>query len=98
MHPLLTYQLFHYVDSENTERLLHSTHYYNKEILGRLFDASRYAVISDGLLDWMVNSGRYDGGEKLRDFVLQQLERDFRLVETVEGAYMGPTRIYERHR
>ena len=96
MHPLLTYQLFHFVDSDDTQRLLRSTHYYNKEILTRLLDDSRYAVISDGLLDWMVNSGRYDGGMQLQDAILAQLHRDFRLVETVEGAYMGPTRIYER--
>ncbi len=92
--PPLTWQLFLYTDSEDTE-LVREQHYYNREIIDEwLGGAADYAVIGDGLVDWMINSGRYDGGAELHGFISERLETGFEFVAVAPDGYMGPTRVY----
>ncbi len=92
--PPLTWQLFLFTDSDDTA-LARRQHYYNREIIDEwMSHEADYAVIGDGLVDWMVNSGRYDGGEQLRSFIFERLERDYELLDVAPDGYMGPTRIY----
>lgn len=90
----LTWQLFLFTESTDTA-LVRRQHYYNREIIDEwMSHEADYAVIGDGLVDWMVNSGRYDGGEQLRSFISERLERDYELVDVAPDGYMGPTRVY----
>ena len=92
--PPLTWQLFLFTESTDTA-LVRRQHYYNREIIdGWMSREAEYAVIGDGLVDWMVNSGRYDGGEQLRSFIFERLERDYMPLDVAPDGYMGPTRIY----
>lgn len=92
--PPLTWQLFLFTEATETE-LVRRQHYYNREILDEwLTTQADYAVIGDGLLEWMVSSGRYEDGEELRDFITERLERDWVPVATAADGYLGPTRVY----
>ena len=94
LFPELTWQLFLFSESNDTETV-RARHYYNKEMIDEwLRGKATYAVIGDGLVDWMLHSGRYERGEELRDFIFSRLEANYTLLETVQGSYMGPTHIY----
>ena len=93
--PELTHQLFRYTDSADTEAV-RLRHKYNREMIAEwLSGEAQYAVVSDELLGWMVGSARYQDGVGLRDFMMSRIEDNYTLVETVEGSYHGPTRIYK---
>lgn len=96
LHPLLTFQLYHYVDTQDTAMLRSKTHYYNKEILQELLSQLNYAVMSEETWRWMEHSGRYAQGTALRQFLTKQLEQNFMLVRIVPDSYAGPTYIYKR--
>lgn len=96
LHPLLTFQLYHYVDTPDTALLRRHTHYYNKEILQELLAQLNYAVMSEETWRWMEQSGRYAQGAALRKFLTKLLEENFMLVRIVTDSYAGPTYIYKR--
>ncbi len=92
--PPLTHQLFLFRDTPDTEaaRRRHAFNY--AMIDGWLSGGVKYAVISEGFVDWMLHSGRYEQGQRLHDFIHSRLDENYTLVETVDGSFRGPTRIY----
>jgi len=94
LFPELTHQLYLFAASGDPD-IVRARHYYDKELIDEwLTGKAEYVVIGDGLVDWMLHSGRYGGGEELHGFICARLEGNYTLLETVAGSYMGPTHIY----
>jgi hypothetical protein len=73
-----------------------SRHRHNREMIAEwLSGEAQYAVVSDGILTWMVGSDRYEDGAGLRDFMMSRIAANYTLIGTVESSYHGPTRIYK---
>lgn len=92
--PELTHQLFMYRDTPDTEEA-RRRHIFNRERIDEwLTGQAQYAVISDGFVDWMQNSGRHQDGAELRKFIFSRLESNYELIATVPDTYNGPMHIY----
>ncbi len=92
--PELTHQLFLFA-ADGDPGIIRARHYYDRQMIDEwLSGEADYAVIGDDLVEWLLHSGRYPGGEALYDFISTRLEANYTLLETVPGSYLGPTRIY----
>ncbi|MFP3904294.1 MAG: hypothetical protein ACLFWB_08655 [Armatimonadota bacterium] len=92
--PPLTHQLFLFRDTPDTEGA-RRRHAFNYAMIDRWLSGEvRYVVISEGFVDWMLHSGRYEKGQRLYDFIHSRLADEYTLVEAVDGSFRGPTRIY----
>jgi hypothetical protein len=91
----LTHQLFTHRESDQTD-LLRRMHFFNDEMIRQwLSGEAQYAVISGGAKNWMLNSGRFSGGERLGAFIDGLLDRNYRLLAEVPGTMSGPLRVYQ---
>lgn len=93
--PDLAHQLFLYRNTPQTEEARRRHIFNNERIDEWLTGGAEYAVISQGFVNWMLNSGRYKRPRELHDFIFSRLEENYEVIATVQDSYKGPTTIYK---